>query len=306
MEGPSSKSRRINENPHGRDAQIQRLMHIGSTSTRSLQKIIKELLGNAPSAADLWRTSQALFSECQHAIELECTDGGTFTWKLAHPSKLLALVISRSPALQAMYLSALAKKPCSMERPWSLVVGFDECSPGNKLNTQNRRKIMNLSFSFIELGAQALAKEDSWMTAVSVRSTVIAKVSGGWSYMLREFLHLQLASAQGLQTSGVALDLQGVPCLLYARLTHLLTDGDGFKQALQWKGASGIKPCMRHPNVFKKNSDLSHRRPSFCDVTCANSQSFKRWGVGEFETAADVLVAARRQYDEGVLTEGCA
>ena len=32
-------------------------------------------------------------------------------------------------------------------------MGYDEFVPGNKLNLQNHRKCMNLSFSFEELGS---------------------------------------------------------------------------------------------------------------------------------------------------------
>jgi hypothetical protein len=42
--------------------------------------------------------------------------------------------------------------------------------------------------------------------------------------------------------------------LLFARLTNLLSDGDGLRMAFDWKGASSLKPCFKHYNVFKKDT----------------------------------------------------
>ena len=55
-------------------------------------------------------------------------------------------------ALQHAFKEALHRHPCSRDRPWGLVVRFDEHIPGNKLALQPRRKSMHLSFSFSELG----------------------------------------------------------------------------------------------------------------------------------------------------------
>ena len=76
---------------------------------------------------------------------------------------------------------------------------------------------------------------------------------GGWSTMLRLFLERLLVGPCGFATVGVPLLIDGEHRLVFARLTNLLSDGDGHRQALGWKGASGLKPCFKHFNVFKKD-----------------------------------------------------
>jgi hypothetical protein len=61
-----------------------------------------------------------------------------------------------------------------------------------------------------------------------------------------------LMDLPGLSTSGIAIDLDGEPVLLYAKLAAVLADGDGHAKAFDWKGASSLKPCLRHYNVYKK------------------------------------------------------
>ena len=70
--------------------------------------------------------------------------------------------------------------------------------------------------------------------------------------MLRLLLEQLLVADVGLATSGWCLSLAGPQRLLFAELSNLLTDGDGHRMALDWKGASSIKPCIKHYNVFKK------------------------------------------------------
>jgi hypothetical protein len=91
-----------------------------------------------------------------------------------------------------------------------------------------------------------------WITCVVLRSTVLESVVGGWAACLRLFLERLLLGPNGLTTVGWPMVIGGVHHLLFARLTNVLSDGDGLKQAFDWKGASGLKPCFKHFNVFKK------------------------------------------------------
>lgn len=77
-------------------------------------------------------------------------------------------------------------------------------------------------------------------------------MDGGWAHFFRKYLELQLLGACGLSTGGVALTLEGHPRLLFARLGNVLADGEGHMKAFDWKGASALKPCLRHFNVYKK------------------------------------------------------
>ena len=64
--------------------------------------------------------------------------------------------------------------------------------------------------------------------------------------MLRAYLNAHLLSETGISTAGLPLMLNGQPFMLFAKLSHMLADGDGLRLAFEWKGASGLKCCMRH------------------------------------------------------------
>ena len=69
-------------------------------------------------------------------------------------------------AVAELFATTLAENPCSFERPWHIIVGFDEFAPGNKLKVDNSRKCMNLSFTFREFGQAAWCTEVAWLTPV--------------------------------------------------------------------------------------------------------------------------------------------
>ena len=57
----------------------------------------------------------------------------------------------------------------------------------------------------------------------------------------------------GLLTVGLPLLIAGMHRLLFARLANMLSDGDGLRTGLDWKGASSLKPCFKHMNVIMKD-----------------------------------------------------
>ena len=149
------------------------------------------------------------------------------------PNLLLTRMLQASSALQEVFARALNTYPSSQESPWHLLIGWGESVPGNKLALQNSGKTMNLSFSFAELGPSILYHDCVWFTPIVGQASKLALVSGGWSRMLRDFLQIQLLSPGGLETAGVPSEILGSPCLLFARVGAMLSDGDGLRIALQ-------------------------------------------------------------------------
>jgi len=190
------------------------------------------------------------------AIEVPLVSGGTWTWELLDPAKLVELVVRECPPVAAMFKESVRAHPPSLASPWSLVIGFDEFAPGNKLKTDNTRKCMNLSFSFLEFGQASLSTETAWFTPVCVRSCMFGTVLGGWPHCLRLFIRLLLLGATGFQTAGLALDLgDDEPTLIHCKLTNILTDGDGFRLSYDWRGHASLRPCIQHYNVLRKDVD---------------------------------------------------
>ena len=74
--------------------------------------------------------------------------------------------------------------------------------------------------------------------------------------MFAVFLRHMFLSTAGLSTAGIAVEIDGIPTLLFASLKILISDGDGLRMSFGWKGAAGLKPCLKHGNVLQKNSDM--------------------------------------------------
>ena len=160
------------------------------------------------------------------------------TWDLCHPNALLSSTCEHCPHYRNQVAEALQRHPCSQERPWHLIFTFDEFVPGNPFDGANGRKTMALLFTFAELGRRCLADPRTWMIPVTVRTSAICSVVGGWSAMFAAYLHLHLFGNSGITTHGCPVILNGgSPALIWAKLAVAAADGDGLKQTLDWKGA---------------------------------------------------------------------
>ena len=60
-------------------------------------------------------------------------------------------------------------------------------------------------------------------------------------------LHFRSRTCRGRNAVRIARMKCGIE-----RLSNLLSDGDGFRSALDWRGGSSLKPCFIHDNVLKK------------------------------------------------------
>ena len=243
-----------------RAAKLLRVLNTRGTSNEALRNIMAGLYDErAPGQGLVTDVAQARFGSVCKVLRLPDEEGGELSFECCDPNLLLCRSRWAAYRLQKAFLQALGRSPCTKDQPWSLVVGWDEHVPGNQLALQSSRKSMNLSFTFAELGDFS-HNDVCWITPMVVQATKAHKVKGGWSAILREYLKMHLTSPGGLQSdAGVALTLGSQVHCLFARVRILLSDGDGLKQAFQWMGASSLKPCFRHWNVFKKESDRTDR-----------------------------------------------
>jgi hypothetical protein len=156
---------------------------VGSRCLSGLAKLLTNLHDEDTSSAEhvrrvLRESNQSSVSEMMRSFELPLLKGGTYTLHFVDPGLLLAALLQDSAALRDLYTAAWNRSPSSPDRPWSLVVAFDEFMPGNKLSTDQARKTMVLSFSFLELGGAYLSRGAVWCTPLVMRSAKIAEVHG--------------------------------------------------------------------------------------------------------------------------------
>lgn len=146
----------------------------------------------------------------------------------------------------------------------------------------------------LDSGAAALASEKVWLTPLIVRSTQFKTIDGGWSAVLAAYLKMHLLGLEGgLSTVGVAVTLMGKPVKIFGTLKQLLSDGDGLRMALEWGGQGCMKPCFRHGNIMKKNSNRACHVDGYHEMTCVDPKAFKILSAVELHKAIDVLLLAR-------------
>ena len=287
--------------------QLSHLLHAGNISNRGLEVILHTLnkVQITPcSRFYLDKLNMEPFDKVKIEIDMPLENGGSWLWKFADPNKLLALLVEESASLQRLFADALRVYPCSSQSPWQLIVGWDEFIPGAKLKAHNWRKTMNVSFSFVELGKDALWHEDAWITPVCVRHHKMNAVAGGFSAMLRQVLRLLLLSPDGLAKGGVALNLEGRPTLLFASLAFCIADGEGLKIAFEWKGAGATKPCLKHWNIVSKRSAINEYSDTFVSVCCHDAGRFAAFSDDELFGAIDSLLEGLQLVERGVAAKG--
>ena len=100
------------------------------------------------------------------------------------PVRLVQHMLDHSLGLRKAYSEKLQQHPS----PWRIVLGFDEQTPGSKVNHNNQSKHVVLMFNFIELGADILEIDSTWFVPIVIMPKLFEKVDGGWSWILKTFL----------------------------------------------------------------------------------------------------------------------
>lgn len=121
-------------------ALLRKLMHVGTTSTSSLHTILRtlhdhQLLSSeeaVPDRSTLSRSHTAAWERVRHVERLPLENSRVFAWEFCDPNLLLNYHISHCASTRALFEAAIQTYPCSADSPWSLVVAFDEFSPGKQ------------------------------------------------------------------------------------------------------------------------------------------------------------------------------
>ena len=132
---------------------LQRLGALG-ISRLDIGRVMEILAEQSASNRRITQSRRSRFEDVKISIPIQQSNGVTWDWPIAHPGHLLTRLVSESVPLQSIFASRLALEPSAKSSPWDLVIAFDEFVPGNKLRCDNRRKAMNLSFTFLQFGSR--------------------------------------------------------------------------------------------------------------------------------------------------------
>ena len=287
------------------DDLVGRLKGIGLTSTDVAK--VTEIFGELDvqikrqSRLNCQRSLLRLFDELAQNICLN-VDGEVFEWETLSPQLLLTHMLDNSPFLHKSYAAAIAARPPSRDAPWHLILVFDEFVPGNKLAVDNRRKELTIAYNFAELGLQVLEKSASWLVPAVLRHTVLATCDGGCSNCLRLMLRqLLFEGPQGFE-HGYPINVGGAIVVIFAELFVVLSDSDGIRMALDWRGYNSLRPCFRCDSVFKIGSDLASRAGGV-EIDSTDHDAFGQRTSADLFRDFDIVLDAAQRYSDNLLTK---
>ena len=102
-----------------------------------------------------------------------------------------------------------------------------------------------------------------------------------------------------MATAGVAVMIRGEPLTTSGQLSCIHAEYDGVRIGWDWKGANGMRPCLRCCNVFKKDADVAGRIGSSVEITRTNEASLVERTDSDFENDVDLVFDAARSYSAG-------
>jgi hypothetical protein len=156
--------------------------------------------------------------------------------------------------------------------------------------------------------AHAAKKKACRCTPITTRAGLFSDLEGGFSRILAMYLRVHLLGTHGCLTVGVPLQLgaSGGLKVLWAKLSNLVADGEGFELAYEWRGASSLRPCLRHYNVLAKGSDLAARDTSgqFVELACSDPTRFREWDHADLCANAAGVLEARARLQAGGMAKG--
>ena len=175
----------------------------------------------------------------------------------ADPFAMLAVTVEHHPEFARMLQRCLEERPPSPDQPWSIILYTDEVTPGDPVAPFNLRKLQACYWSFLELGANVLSKEEAWFTLMTEFSEMINQVASGLSQtfgsLVKTFFQPDGFNIGG---AGIGLQLGEVNIRLWAKAGIVLQDGGAHKYVWCSRGHGASKSCLLCNNLFSRESRL--------------------------------------------------
>ena len=210
----------------------------------------------------------------------------------AHPFASLWTAVSACEPFGTFLQQQLLQKPPTVDSPWNLVLYSDEVTPGNPLSTNNKRKFHAIYWSFLELGANALSREESWFCIVSEYSTWINTIHAGLSQAFAAVIKTFFEPGGfDMQHGGINLPFATGDIRLWAKLGVVIQDGGAHKSVWSSRGDSASKFCLLCKNLFTSSSRI-------CDQDGANLLVCDKILLDELEPATDADLRTNARFLE--------
>lgn len=151
----------------------------------------------------------------------------------------------------------LLETPSSIDRPWDVVLYSDEVTPGNPIAPVNNRKFHIVYWSFMQLGANALSREEAWLPLLIEFSCIVSRVHSGISQVFKECIKAFFQpGGLNFSTNGLLLEFPDGDVRMWAKLGGILQDGGAHKYVYMIRGDGASKFCMLCRNLFTEASNV--------------------------------------------------
>lgn len=251
---------------------------------RADENAVRKSIGK--SAAEL-AVAVTPFGPLVQSIDLPTTPA--FKWDFIHP---MALVFYLSTV--SISFSKLMESVCT--GMMNIVINMDEAKPGNPLRPDHGRATNNIFWVFSEFPEWLLRREFAWFTFGTLRSTIVDKLVGGVSELMKIILHVFWSpSSHNFQSGGgLFRRVSGEHTIVKATLEGFLADELGLKEIYGTKSSGGTKPCIGCKNVVRFLDDEIAGHPYLVGIGCCQPHRFDICTDTEVYDLVDRLQAASR------------
>ena len=167
---------------------------------------------------------------------------------------------ARENSFRAFLKQRLLETPPSIDEPWDIILYTDEVTPGNPIAPVNHRKFHIVYWSFMQLGSNALAREEAWFPLLIECSCIVNRVHAGISQVFKECIKAFFQpGGLNFTTNGLLLEFPDGDVRIWAKLGGILQDGGAHKYVYMIRGDGASKFCMLCRNLFTESSNV-------CDV----------------------------------------
>ena len=189
------------------------------------------------SAHQLQRGIGNVFDQVSCKITVTCVSGGPLHLDGVSWTKALQYAINKSDSLRALSGRLHEQYPNTATDPWHIVIYADETTPGNVLALDVARKTFVVRATVREFGPTVIKNAAAWIPLLFVRSSVLARISGGMAAVWRMILR-RLFIEEQVSTRGVPVVLARGSVRLYFAAGTFLLDGDAVRGVYGAKGGN--------------------------------------------------------------------
>eukprot|EP00933_Yihiella_yeosuensis_P004919 TRINITY_DN109326_c0_g1_i1.p1 TRINITY_DN109326_c0_g1~~TRINITY_DN109326_c0_g1_i1.p1 ORF type:complete len:703 (-),score=112.07 TRINITY_DN109326_c0_g1_i1:23-2131(-) len=242
----------------------RRVAHVSAKAMSELLKEVEEhglpeLSGrkNIMEAAKTELAQHNSYGPLLKHVPAKLKSGGATKVLIVNPLSLLQAAFGQGGSYTELLMGVLHRQGDPFT-PLQLVCYSDEVTPGNALAASNARKEWIFYFSFLNYGALALSKEESWLPGFIARTDTVANLSGGISQMFVLALKEWFCNENfDVQTAGFTLKHPDNSLWrVTVDLQMILQDGAAHKLVFNLKGDAGTKMCVACKNLISLSTDV--------------------------------------------------